>query len=77
MCVQGVILYQLQRFSLAEKVLCEAVQLCSSSHLGWHSLAEVLQAQGNMAAASECFLTALQLEASNPIMPFTILPRAL
>ncbi|KAG7328067.1 hypothetical protein KOW79_008011 [Hemibagrus wyckioides] len=73
----GVILYQLQRFSLAEKVLCEAVQLCSSSHLGWHSLAEVLQAQGNMAAASECFLTALQLEASNPIMPFTILPRAL
>ncbi|KAF4083761.1 hypothetical protein AMELA_G00120430 [Ameiurus melas] len=73
----GVILYQLQRFSLAEKVLCEAVQLCSSSHLGWHSLAEVLQAQGNMAAASECFLTALQLEASNPIMPFTVLPRAL
>ncbi|GAA6083601.1 tetratricopeptide repeat protein 7B [Tachysurus ichikawai] len=73
----GVILYQLQRFSLAEKVLCEAVQLCSSSHLGWHSLAEVLQAQGNMSAASECFLTALQLEASNPIMPFTILPRAL
>ncbi|KAI5101939.1 tetratricopeptide repeat protein 7B, partial [Silurus meridionalis] len=73
----GVILYQLQRFSLAEKVLCEAVQLCSSSHSGWHSLAEVLQAQGNMAAASECFLTALQLEASNPIMPFTILPRAL
>ncbi|KAM9467012.1 tetratricopeptide repeat protein 7B isoform 1-T1 [Clarias gariepinus] len=73
----GVILYQLQRFSLAEKVLCEAVQLCSSSHAGWHSLAEVLQAQGNMAAASECFLTALQLEASNPIMPFTILPRAL
>ncbi|TTD62562.1 Tetratricopeptide repeat protein 7B [Bagarius yarrelli] len=73
----GVILYQLQRFSLAEKVLCEAVQLCSSSHSGWRSLAEVLQAQGNMAAASECFLTALQLEASNPIMPFTILPRAL
>ncbi|XP_060789837.1 tetratricopeptide repeat protein 7B isoform X1 [Neoarius graeffei] len=73
----GGVLYQLQRFSLAEKVLCEAVQLCSSSHSGWHSLAEVLQAQGNMAAASECFLTALQLEASNPIMPFTILPRAL
>lgn len=73
----GVILYQLQRFSLAEKVLCEAVQLCSSSHSGWRSLAEVLQAQGNMAAASECFLTALQLEASNPIMPFTILPRSL
>ncbi|XP_062863527.1 tetratricopeptide repeat protein 7B isoform X1 [Trichomycterus rosablanca] len=73
----GVILYQLQRFSLAEKVLCEAVQLCSSSHSGWKSLAEVLQAQGNITAASECFLTALQLEASNPIMPFTILPRAL
>ncbi|MEQ2191473.1 hypothetical protein XENOCAPTIV_029149, partial [Xenoophorus captivus] len=34
-------------------------------------------AQGNAAAATECFLTALELEASSPILPFTIIPRAL
>ncbi|XP_016372569.1 tetratricopeptide repeat protein 7B-like [Sinocyclocheilus rhinocerous] len=36
-----------------------------------------LQAQGNDAAATECFLTALELEASCPILPFTIIPRTL
>uniref|UniRef100_A0A673NGL5 Tetratricopeptide repeat protein 7B-like n=1 Tax=Sinocyclocheilus rhinocerous TaxID=307959 RepID=A0A673NGL5_9TELE len=33
--------------------------------------------QGNDAAATECFLTALELEASCPILPFTIIPRTL
>lgn len=49
----------------------------STAHDVWNSLGEVLQAQGNAAAATECFLTALELEASSPILPFTIIPRAL
>uniref|UniRef100_A0A8C5GPA3 Tetratricopeptide repeat protein 7 N-terminal domain-containing protein n=1 Tax=Gouania willdenowi TaxID=441366 RepID=A0A8C5GPA3_GOUWI len=110
----GLILHQLQRYSLSEKVLRDAVQvnrwvvktqfkdffvstlgiifhvvqreqlltLCmcvppSTAHEVWNSLGEVLQAQGNAAAATECFLTALELEASSPILPFTIIPRAL
>lgn len=51
--------------------------LLSTAHDVWNSLGEVLQAQGNAAAATECFLTALELEASSPILPFTIIPRAL
>ncbi|XP_034431997.1 tetratricopeptide repeat protein 7B isoform X1 [Hippoglossus hippoglossus] len=73
----GLILQQLQRYSLSEKVLRDAVQVNSTAHDVWNSLGEVLQAQGNAAAATECFLTALELEASSPILPFTIIPRAL
>ncbi|XP_026099470.1 tetratricopeptide repeat protein 7B-like isoform X2 [Carassius auratus] len=73
----GLILHQLQRYSLAEKILRDAVQVNSTAHDVWNSLGEVLQAQGNDAAATECFLTALELEASCPILPFTIIPRSL
>ncbi|KAM9433596.1 tetratricopeptide repeat protein 7B isoform 3-T3 [Salvelinus alpinus] len=73
----GLILHQLQRYSLAEKILRDAVQVNSTAHDVWNSLGEVLQAQGNAAAATECFLTALELEASSPILPFTIIPRQL
>uniref|UniRef100_A0A672N8P9 Tetratricopeptide repeat protein 7 N-terminal domain-containing protein n=1 Tax=Sinocyclocheilus grahami TaxID=75366 RepID=A0A672N8P9_SINGR len=75
--LQGLILHQLQRYSLAEKILRDAVQVNSTAHDVWNSLGEVLQAQGNDAAATECFLTALELEASCPILPFTIIPRTL
>ncbi|XP_056094839.1 tetratricopeptide repeat protein 7B isoform X4 [Rhinichthys klamathensis goyatoka] len=73
----GLILHQLQRYSLAEKFLRDAVQVNSTAHDVWNSLGEVLQAQGNDTAATECFLTALELEASCPILPFTIIPRTL
>uniref|UniRef100_A0A4W5MV27 Tetratricopeptide repeat domain 7B n=1 Tax=Hucho hucho TaxID=62062 RepID=A0A4W5MV27_9TELE len=73
----GLILHQLQRYSLAEKILRDAVQVNSTAHDVWNSLGEVLQAQGNAGAATECFLTALELEASSPILPFTIIPRKL
>ncbi|KAL4656304.1 tetratricopeptide repeat protein 7B isoform X1 [Arapaima gigas] len=73
----GLILHQLQRYSLAEKILRDAVQVNSTAHDVWNSLGEVLQAQGNNDAATECFLTALELEASSPILPFTIIPRTL
>ncbi|XP_043930641.1 tetratricopeptide repeat protein 7B [Protopterus annectens] len=73
----GLILHQLGRYSLAEKILRDAVQVNSTAHEVWNSLGEVLQAQGNDDAAAECFLTALELEASSPIVPFTIIPRVL
>ncbi|XP_077322893.1 tetratricopeptide repeat protein 7B isoform X4 [Lithobates pipiens] len=73
----SLILHHLGRFSLAEKILRDAVQVNSTAHEVWNSLGEVLQAQGNDDSATECFLTALELEASNPIVPFTIIPRAL
>ncbi|XP_029453647.1 tetratricopeptide repeat protein 7B isoform X3 [Rhinatrema bivittatum] len=73
----SLILHQLGRYSLAEKILRDAVQVNSTAHEVWNNLGEVLQAQGNDDAATECFLTALELEASSPIVPFTIIPRVL
>ncbi|XP_072481049.1 tetratricopeptide repeat protein 7B isoform X3 [Notamacropus eugenii] len=73
----ALILHQLGRYSLAEKILRDAVQVNSTAHEVWNGLGEVLQAQGNDTAATECFLTALELEASSPIVPFTIIPRVL
>ncbi|XP_040268052.1 tetratricopeptide repeat protein 7B isoform X2 [Bufo bufo] len=73
----SLILHHHGRYSLAEKILRDAVQVSSTAHEVWNSLGEVLQAQGNDDAATECFLTALELEASSPIVPFTIIPRVL
>ncbi|KAG8449055.1 hypothetical protein GDO86_015926 [Hymenochirus boettgeri] len=73
----SLILHHFGRYSLAEKILRDAVQVNSTAHEVWNSLGEVLQAQGNDDAATECFLTALELEASSPIVPFTIIPRVL
>uniref|UniRef100_A0A8C4SNB0 Tetratricopeptide repeat domain 7B n=1 Tax=Erpetoichthys calabaricus TaxID=27687 RepID=A0A8C4SNB0_ERPCA len=73
----GLILHQLGRYSLAEKILRDAVQVNSTAHDVWNCLGEVLQAQGNDDAATECFLTALELEATSPILPFTVIPRTL
>lgn len=74
---KALILHQLGRYSLAEKILRDAVQVNSTAHEVWNGLGEVLQAQGNDDAATECFLTALELEASSPVVPFTIIPRVL
>ncbi|XP_029449233.1 tetratricopeptide repeat protein 7A isoform X2 [Rhinatrema bivittatum] len=73
----GLILNRLGRRSLAEKVLRDAVQIQSTSHEAWNCLGQTLQAQGKNEAAVECFLTALDLESSSPVVPFTVIPRAL
>ncbi|KAM9316043.1 tetratricopeptide repeat protein 7A [Gastrophryne carolinensis] len=73
----GQILTRLGRYGLAEKFLRDAVQIQSTSHQAWKGLGEVLQVQGKHEAAVECFITALDLESSSPILPFTIIPREL
>ncbi|XP_036607936.1 tetratricopeptide repeat protein 7A isoform X2 [Trichosurus vulpecula] len=73
----GLMLSRLGRQDLAQKVLRDAIQIQTTSHEAWKSLGEVLQAQGNSEAAVECFLTALDLEASSPVVPFTVIPREL
>ncbi|NWY00732.1 TTC7A protein, partial [Nothoprocta ornata] len=73
----GPVLSRLGRKELAQKVLRDAVQTHNTSHRAWNSLGEVLQAQGKDEAAVECFLTALDLESSSPVVPFTVIPREL
>ena len=73
---QGQLLVQTGRAGLGEKVLRDAVQAQSTAHEAWSGLGEALQAQGS-SQAPDCFLTALELEASCPIRPFSIIPREL
>ncbi|XP_025915270.1 tetratricopeptide repeat protein 7A isoform X2 [Apteryx rowi] len=73
----GPVLSRLGRKDLAQKVLRDAVWTQNTSHRAWNSLGEVLQAQGKNEAAVECFLTALDLESSSPVIPFTVIPREL
>uniref|UniRef100_A0A3Q2GC77 Tetratricopeptide repeat domain 7A n=2 Tax=Cyprinodon variegatus TaxID=28743 RepID=A0A3Q2GC77_CYPVA len=72
----GRLLVKTGRVHLGEKVLRDAVQVHSTSHEAWSGLGEALQAR-NSSQAPDCFLTALELEASCPIRPFTIIPREL
>ncbi|KAF7656116.1 hypothetical protein LDENG_00046150 [Lucifuga dentata] len=72
----GQLLVQTGRVHLGEKVLRDAVQAHSTSHKAWSGLGEALQSRGS-SQAPDCFLTALELEASCPIRPFTIIPREL
>ncbi|XP_036922429.1 tetratricopeptide repeat protein 7A isoform X1 [Sturnira hondurensis] len=73
----GMMLSRLDHKCLAQKVLRDAVERQSTCHEAWQGLGEVLQAQGQSEAAVECFLTALELEASSPVLPFSIIPREL
>ncbi|KAJ8359733.1 hypothetical protein SKAU_G00162580 [Synaphobranchus kaupii] len=72
----GKLLVRTGRVSLGEKVLRDAVQAQSTAHEVWSGLGEALQSQGS-SQAPDCFLTALELEASCPIRPFTVIPREL
>ncbi|XP_054456058.1 tetratricopeptide repeat protein 7A isoform X2 [Anoplopoma fimbria] len=72
----GRLLVKTERTHLGEKVLRDAVQVHSTSHEAWSGLGEALQSRGS-SQAPDCFLTALELEASCPIRPFTIISREL
>ncbi|TSK42145.1 Tetratricopeptide repeat protein 7A [Bagarius yarrelli] len=72
----GKLLVRTGRVGLGEKVLRDAVQTHSLAHEAWSSLGEALQSR-NSVQAPDCFLTALELESSCPIRPFTIIPREL
>uniref|UniRef100_A0A672HRQ8 Tetratricopeptide repeat domain 7A n=1 Tax=Salarias fasciatus TaxID=181472 RepID=A0A672HRQ8_SALFA len=74
--ILGLLLVKTGRVHLGEKVLRDAVQIHSTSHEAWSGLGEALQSR-DCSQAPDCFLTALELEASCPIRPFTIIPREL
>ncbi|XP_034464584.1 tetratricopeptide repeat protein 7A isoform X1 [Hippoglossus hippoglossus] len=72
----GRLLVKTGRVHLGEKILRDAVQVHSTSHEAWSGLGEALQSR-SASQAPDCFLTALELEASCPIRPFTIILREL
>uniref|UniRef100_A0A671TFF1 Tetratricopeptide repeat protein 7A-like n=1 Tax=Sinocyclocheilus anshuiensis TaxID=1608454 RepID=A0A671TFF1_9TELE len=72
----GKLLVRTGRAGLGEKMLRDAIQVENTAHEAWSGLGEALQSRGS-AQAPDCFLTALELESSCPMRPFTIIPREL
>jgi len=62
---------------LAEKILRDAVRLDPRCEDAWRALGQVLESLGEHSEAASCFLTALDLESTAPILPFALIPRAL
>lgn len=62
---------------MAEKLLRDLVRLDPLDHDSWNALALILGLDGQTKASSECYATALSLEESAPILPFTVIPRVL
>lgn len=73
----SLVLCQLENFHLAEKMIRDAIALNSSLPESWHILARILDYQKDNRSAIKCYQTCLQLEATNPILPFTSLTRIL
>lgn len=59
---------------LAEKTLRDAVRLDPTAENSWYNLGKVLEAMEEYEAASDCMATALQVQISSPIVPFSAVP---
>ena len=58
----------------AEKHLVEALGVDFTSHKAWYIMGKIAQARGRLEKANECFLTALSLEDTAPVVPFDTVP---
>lgn len=57
---------------LAEQYLQKAIQLDATCSKAWENLGELFNIKGNFETASVCFLTAVELEQTEPVLPFWI-----
>jgi tetratricopeptide (TPR) repeat protein len=73
----SIVLFDLGDYSLAEKMLRDAISINNSLPQLWSLLGLVLDAQDDTVSSMECYQTALQLESTNPILPFKSLTRIL
>lgn len=67
----GRLLHKEGRSQEAEKYLREATSADQLNHEAWYWLGEALAAQEEHERSSECFRTALELEGTAPIQPFS------
>ncbi|XP_043238753.1 tetratricopeptide repeat protein 7B-like [Amphibalanus amphitrite] len=70
----GLVHHYLGSHRLAEKMLRDAIQLEPLVHRTWYNLGKVLEFLGENEAAADCFMTAVHIEASAPVLPFTTVP---
>ena len=74
--LQGKILHLLGEGQLSEKVLRDALSNDPTSSQTWQLLGEALNAMGQEETASQCLGVAAELECSEPLESFHVLPRA-
>jgi tetratricopeptide (TPR) repeat protein len=60
----------------ADKYLKDSLNIDATVHQTWAYIGLALQAVDDHERAAECHLTALQLEATAPVLPFNVIPRA-
>ncbi|XP_066280406.1 tetratricopeptide repeat protein 7B-like isoform X1 [Branchiostoma lanceolatum] len=73
----GMANYHLGNLVQGEKALRDAVNIDNTAHEAWANLGKVLEAQGDHLAATDCYFTSLELEASSPVVQFSIIPKQL
>ncbi|XP_022249921.1 tetratricopeptide repeat protein 7B-like isoform X2 [Limulus polyphemus] len=73
----GLVYHRLGSCHLAEKTLREAVTIDPVSHQSWYNMGQVLQEMGQLDMAGDCLATAIELEATSPILPFSVVPHTL
>jgi len=71
----GTIYCEQQKYFEAEKCLTSFVRCDLTCHQAWHHLGLVLKAKGEMHKASDCFLTAIELSQTSPIVPYSKIPK--
>ncbi|KAF5270386.1 hypothetical protein FQR65_LT05574 [Abscondita terminalis] len=59
---------------LAESTLREAAKIDPKDHITWYNLGKVLESLGEYESAGSCMATALNVETTSPILPFTSVP---
>ncbi|XP_075226691.1 tetratricopeptide repeat domain 7 [Lycorma delicatula] len=70
----GLMYHYLGSHRLAEKTLRDAAKIDPHAPDTWYNLGKVLEALGDCGRASDCMATALQVELSNPILPYSSIP---
>ncbi|XP_064490082.1 tetratricopeptide repeat protein 7B-like [Ornithodoros turicata] len=73
----GLVYHYLGSSQLAEKTLRDAVAIDPMSHQSWFNMGKVLQDTGDYESAVDCLSTAIQLETTTPVLPFSVIPHAL
>lgn len=61
----------------ADKYLRDSLKVDSTLFLTWSYMGLVLEAMGDHDRANDCQMMAIKLEATSPILPFTIIPRSI
>ena len=72
----GHVYFLLGNHLAADKYLRDSLKIDSTLHETWSFMALVLDSMGDSDQGEKCHTTALQLEATSPILPFSIIPRA-